>query len=159
MLSTTKRIGTIGELAVAKDLVQRGFDVYGSIGDCSKADLVAIHGRIVYRIQVKTVEHPVKNVVPVAGSKTTNGKRVKYDIADVDIIAVYVISENAIAYVPMALLMKKQSRSLSLRFEPPKNNNKNVTYFSEYAHLLVAQLDSAPDYESGGCRSESDRGG
>lgn len=104
MVSITKRIGIIGELAIAQDLVVRGFDVFTSIGDNSKVDLVALRKTQTFRIQVKTVKR-VTSVVPVVGLKYVARKHVLYNTADVDVIAIYVIEQRIIAYVPMHELM------------------------------------------------------
>lgn len=86
MASRTKRVGTIGELLVAQDLVIREFDVYSSIGDNAKADLVAVRGTHTYRIQVKTAASFKNGVVLVSNWKKAGNKRLFYRPEDVDVM-------------------------------------------------------------------------
>lgn len=131
-------MGTIGELAIAQDLIVRGFDVYTSVGDNAKADLVAVYGTTTYRIQVKTTSHVSKGVVCVGGAKYVAGKQVTYEANDVDIIAAYVAQEKLIAYIPISeFLTNSKSRTLVLRVEPPKRNKKNARYLKDYTNLSM----------------------
>lgn len=135
MLSATKQVGTIGELAVSQRLLRTGWDVYSSIGDCTKIDLIAIQGKHIVRLQVKTVEKSTTGVVCVAGSKVISRKSVWYDRDDFDNLAVYVVDRDAIAFVPMSLLFQS---SMNLRFESPKNGQvKLIHWFRDYETLRI----------------------
>lgn len=125
-------------MRIAQDLIARGFDTYTSIGDNAKADLVAVHGRTMYRVQVKTISQVNRGVVCVGGAKYVGGKQVTYEAEDVDVIAIYVVQEKLIAYVPMSeFLLNQKGRTLVLRVEPPKNGQKNVRYLKDYTNLSV----------------------
>lgn len=134
MLSETKRLGTIGELAVAQDLMNDGWDVYTAIGDCTKVDIIAIKNKHIVRIQVKTINRLKHGAASVSGSKITSRKRVNYKQDDFDYIALYVIERDQIAYVPIEMVFKS---CVSLRFEPTRNGqSKRVHNFNDFVSIL-----------------------
>ena len=133
MLSATKTIGTLGELAVAQDLIRRGWDVYTAIGDCTKIDIVAIKEHVIKRHQIKSVQFSLDGVVCVEAAKTISGKRVPYHPDDFDYLTLYVVDRNRIAYIPLSVIY---GRSLTLRFTPTKNGQvKNVQSFDNFTEL------------------------
>lgn len=131
MLSLTKQIGTIGELAVAQDLLRQGWDVYTSVSDCTKIDIVAIKENVVKRHQVKTIANTQTGVVCIGATKVISRKRVSYGVNDFDYLTVYVIDRDRIAYVPMSVV---HGRSMTLRFDDVKS--KRAMNFSDF-ELLV----------------------
>lgn len=62
--------GTLGEIAVCKDLIQLGYKVFVEFGNFSKIDLIALDDEFeVYKIQVKAIESK-DEVVTVYSIKT-----------------------------------------------------------------------------------------
>jgi len=132
MLSETKRIGTIGELAIAQDLLGQGWDVYTALGDCTKVDIIAVKDNLIQRHQVKTVLDSSSGAVTVAASKVISRKKVWYNENDFDYLSVYVADRNQVAYVPMSEVFR---HCLTLRFDPPKNGADSIRLFSTYRHI------------------------
>lgn len=131
MLSKTKQIGTVGELAVAQDLIQRGWDVYMSVGDCTKIDIVSIKGDVIKRHQVKTIVKSETGVVCIGATKIISRKRVSYEVDDFDYLPVYVIDRDRIAYVPMNII---HGRSMTLQFDV-KRNSSRARNFNEFENF------------------------
>jgi hypothetical protein len=133
-LSLTKQTGTVGELAVAQKLISCGFQVFFSFGDYSVVDLIALKNNRIVKIQIKTVTDSSDGVVGVIAGKTRGKKNIKYAEGDFDVLVVYVIDRNAVAFIPFAEF--NGGRNLSLRFEPPANGQHvGVHYFNDYASL------------------------
>ena len=82
MLSQFK--GAIGELAVQKDLLLQGYNVYQPLVDADQVDLVVeMSNGSMKRVQIKSVSHKTKRTaVEVNLSKYKNTNRV-------DVVAVY----------------------------------------------------------------------
>ncbi len=139
MTAYTKVAGTLGELAVAKDLIKQGHEVFMQVGDYSVVDMIALVNKKPVRIQVKTVlESRIKNVANAGATKIRGGKRIKYAADDFDIVAVYVVDRDEVAYVPMSLMLSTHSQGITLRFEgSPHNNGRKVHWFAAYKHLAV----------------------
>lgn len=133
MLSTTKLVGTVGELAVAKDLMLKGFDVFSSIGDCSKADLVALKNDKILRVQVRSTNTIKCGRVTVKAGKTTSGKMQWAKQGDYDYVALYVLEKDQVAYVPLSLLLEGKSQSIALRLDEPGNGQREgVRWFRDF---------------------------
>ncbi len=120
-----KRKGDLAELAVATDLVGRGFKVafpYGEDWDC---DLLVLHAEGIARVQVKYVT-PKDDVLPVRGCShsLTNGRvrQTKVYTADmIDVLAAYDAHSARCFYLPARELGKKL---ISLRLGPARNNQR-----------------------------------
>lgn len=131
----TKHIGTIGELAVAEELMRRGWEVFTEMGDNSKIDLIANKDGLLRKIQVKTVEFSDCGWVFVRKSKITNGIRIEYLRKDIDLFAIYVMDKDAVAFVPFSKFKKK---SLCLRFEKPRSGRTSLM-FNDFSCADVPQ--------------------
>lgn len=130
MKLTSKQKGSIAELAVAADLVKRGFTVAVPFGEYGNWDLLVDRhwahwtgsfGRF-ERIQVKYATK-VHGCIPVRNRchSVTAGrviKTVKYNDT-VDWLAVYEPTTDACYYIPSSWL---SSELVSLRLDAPKNN-------------------------------------
>lgn len=114
----TKSIGMLGELAVAKQLISLGYEVFQEVGDDSKIDLL-VHrmGRFI-RVQVKTVSSSSNGIVSVPRWKTTNGRKTFYTIDDIDVMAMYVIDRDVILYTSIGEL--GDGLGVTIRFDDPK---------------------------------------
>lgn len=135
MLSATKMIGNVGELAIASDLVGREFDVFFPYGDVSHIDIVAIKDARIIKFQVKTVKSSKSGVV---GFKHfTNRRNVRrYTTNNIDYMALYVVDRKLIAYVPMSEIVSHK-HAFSLRLDVPKNGQiKNIRYFHDYLSVV-----------------------
>lgn len=129
MLSKSKQVGTVGELAVTIDLLNMGYDVYTSVGDCTKIDLIAIKNNVIHRHQVKTFSKTTSGVICIEASKVISRKKIKYDFDDFDYLTIFAKDRNLIAYVPMTYI---HGRAISLRFNPPLRNVKSFHKFEDY---------------------------
>jgi len=91
---SSMRIGKIGEYAVIKDALHQGFNCYVPACDDAQVDLVIETQRSFKKIQVKTIQAlKTGTSIEVRMKKYMNTGRV-------DIIAVYFLPKNIIAYYP-----------------------------------------------------------
>lgn len=133
MLSETKKTGNIGELSIAADLVSKDFDVFFPFGDVSHIDLIAVKGSRILRIQVKTVDRVKDNGCVVIGHLTNRASGIRYTPDSIDYMALYVIQEKLIAYVPIKEFEGLVS-GLSLRVQEAKNGqHKGTRSFTDFS--------------------------
>ena len=125
MISKTKQLGTIGELEVAKKLIELGGEVFTNIGDCSKTDLLVMYKGRITRVQVKTCGLDSESV-EMHCAKMTNGKRVRYSKEDIDVIATYCVKKDVILFASIEDFDGK-SRALIVRFSESKNGQRKGT--------------------------------
>ena len=124
-MADLKRKGDLAELAVATDLVRRGFKVAFPFGEDWDCDLLVLHGGGIARVQVKYVT-PRNEVLPVRGCShsLTNG-RVRqtkvYTAEMIDVLAAYDASSGRCYYLPAHELGKKL---ITLRLGPARNNQR-----------------------------------
>lgn len=111
-----KACGTIGELAVSRELLKRGWSVFKDITDNSPIDLIAYKQNRFVRIQVKSQYEPV-NGAAYLKLQNANGT---YSSNDVDVIACHVVDRNVTFFVSLkkALEMNRIS-SITVRLDPP----------------------------------------
>lgn len=87
--------GSLGEIAVAKELIKQGYEVYSGITDNTKYDLLAILNGQIYRVEVKSTKQPEKRSGAYKiGLKRTRSNTKKntiylFDNTEVDILGVY----------------------------------------------------------------------
>lgn len=126
----TKTIGTIGELAICADLLQRGCQVFKEITDGEIVDYVVLLNTRYTRVQVKTM-CTTEGFVNVSRQKIRGRNRITYDPSSLDVIACYVIDSQKIVYVKMSDFGEK--KSISLRYSPPKNNqSKGILLLEDF---------------------------
>lgn len=121
MLSQFK--GALGELAVQKDLIMQGYNVYHPIVDADQVDLVVeMTNGSMRRVQIKSVVEVSKSTaVEVTLSKYRHTGRV-------DVVAVYYVPKDIIAYVPY-----ENTHHLTLALTTGKNNqSKGRKWFYSY---------------------------
>lgn len=115
--------GKIGELAVYKDLIEQGYNIYTPVVDSDQVDLVVeLENNSMQRVQIKTVTE-LKRGTAVSVDLT------KYkDKNRIDVVAVYYLPKNIVAYVPY-----DNSHALSLALSTGKNNQtKGRKWFYSY---------------------------
>jgi len=86
--------GTLGEIAVCKDLLQQGYDLFFEFGNHSKVDLVVLDENYnVYKLQIKAV-NSMDDAVNVYSIKTCLNPKYNssYTIRQVDIFAISLVS-------------------------------------------------------------------
>lgn len=127
----SKMKGSIGELVVATDLLNKGFCVFSELGDLSRIDLIAETSTELLRIQVKAATSK-NGKIEVDSFKSGPGYSFKYKEKDVDIFAIYCLDTKQLAYISSRELCNCKS-TLTLRIELPKNNQtKGVNLFSNF---------------------------
>ena len=67
------KAGSLGEIAVAKELIKQGYEVYSGLTDNTKYDLLAIKNGKIYRVEVKSTKQPEKR----SGAYKIHLKRVR----------------------------------------------------------------------------------
>ena len=93
--------GTLGEIAVCKELIQSGFSVFTEAGGHSKLDLIVLDKDFkVFKIQVKAVKSK-EEVVTVYSIKTCLNPKYNsvYTVDQIDIFAIYVTDRDLVFYV------------------------------------------------------------
>ena len=121
MKLNTKRTGWLGEQAYAKQLISAGYDVYLPIVDDHGVDLVVDTGKSLKRVQVKTR-------IAKKSSTSIEVRLGKYKGSNVDVIAVYYLPKDIIAYVPY-----KGDDFINLALTTAKNNQEQGrTWFYKY---------------------------
>lgn len=87
--------GSLGEIAVAKELIKQGYEVYSGITDNTKYDLLAILDGQIYRVEVKSTKQPEKRsgAYKIELKRTRSNKKKNtiylFDNTEVDILGVY----------------------------------------------------------------------
>ena len=118
--------GKVGELAVRKDLVSVGYNIYIPEVDTAQVDLIVeCHTGIIKKVQVKTA-YKLKTETSLEIDT-----RKYIDTGRVDIIAIYYQPEDIIAYVPF-----ENNRSISLALRTALNNqNEGRKWFYSYSRF------------------------
>lgn len=110
-----KQTGTLGEIAVAKDLISKGYFVFKELGDCSKVDLIVLVDNKPIKIQVKA--YAEKNgKVEILTTKSGPNYSFKYSKEMIDVFAIYVHNREIILYISSNELLEK-SKSLTIRID------------------------------------------
>lgn len=114
--------GKIGEIAVQKDLLLQNYNVFLPLVDSGIDIVVEMQNGTMQRVQVKCVSEMKKRTsieVNLAKYKNTN---------KVDVIAVYFVPKDIIAYVPY-----ENTHHLTLALSTGKNNqSKGRKWFYSY---------------------------
>ena len=113
--------GKIGELAIRKNLVESGYNIYLPECDSAQVDLVVeLESGMMKRVQIKSVDgDKTKTSIEINTRKYVNTGRV-------DIIAVYY--DEMIAYVPYT-----NQKTLQLAISTAKNGQtKDRNWFYSY---------------------------
>ena len=130
----SKQKGSLGELAVAKELTRKGYYVFKELGDNCKCDLILVNtDYVLTKVQVKCRTSD-NGTVCVKSSKSGPNYRFDYEEKHADIYAVYIEDKDQIFYINSKELLKQ--RQITFRIEPTKNNQSNgVRYIGDYLNL------------------------
>lgn len=138
-MAPTKQRGDTAELAVAADLVARGYGVAFPFGEDCDYDLIVDRDGKLEKVQVKHCRSEgVRMEVKTCSHSLTNGKvrRTKrYTAATIDWVAAYDATTRDCFYIPASELGTSGRSTMTLRLAPPRNNQ-------------VAGVRSAFDYRS-----------
>ena len=128
-----KTKGSIAELRIAADLMQKGWRVLLPFGENNRYDLVAECDGKFLRIQVKYVT-PKDGTLYVNCRSSNNWSVLPYTAEQIDIIAVYNPSSDEVYYVPASQMRKSAMR---LRINATKNKQRmHVRFAAEFKDLL-----------------------
>ena len=127
----TKLKGNIAERAVAKDLGERGYNVFKEDGDLSRIDLIAEKDGKLIKIQVKWATG--KNGVYVASLRKSgpNNYKFMYTSNLIDLFAIYLSNLNKVIYLPFKSV--EGITQICFREDIPKNNQKaGINFVGSY---------------------------
>ncbi|MBU8920985.1 MAG: hypothetical protein KOO63_03935 [Bacteroidales bacterium] len=118
----SKAKGNVGEAAVTKWLLERGYAVFTELGDLSRIDLIAEREGRLYKIQVKAARTR-DGIVNLERRKRGPSYRFVYNAEDVDWFGVYVYDLDVVLWVKSEELCSHKA-SMHIRFVPPRNGVK-----------------------------------
>lgn len=130
----SKAKGTIGELAVAQDLIRQNYAVFTELGDLSKVDLIALKGSKVLRLQIKSVFEKEGTASIGLGSSGPNYKYY-YTAEDVDVMVLYVIDLDEIIYVPIQLFGERKHMTFRLDDRPRQRKSSTANEAKKFSTL------------------------
>ena len=122
-MQKTNEKGMVGELAVRKDLLSKEYIVYLPECDANQVDMVVeMDNGSFKRVQVKTVYRTNKTTsIEIRCAKHQHTNRV-------DVVAVYYVPKDIIAYVPY-----NNELTIQLALTTAKNNQKSKRkWFYQY---------------------------
>lgn len=138
--------GTLGEIAVCKELIKLGYSVFVEFGSHSKVDLIVLDEEFcAYKIQIKATKSK-NNIVGVYSIKNCLNPKYNsiYTTKQVDIFAVYVCDLYLVFYVTAKELLKNGKIS-KFRLSESKNGQKKfVRYVQDYLNFRKALRDCTP---------------
>ena len=143
-LTNPNKKGSLGEIAVTKELLKLGYEVFLEAGSSSKVDLIFLTKD--YRpikMQIKTTESKNDVVLIPIKKKCLNPKyNSKYTTEQIDIFAIYVIDLDKVLYITAHEALRND-QTVAFRISEPKNKQtKNIRFLNDYLHLdgMIAQL-------------------
>lgn len=146
---TSKCKGNIGEMAVAKDLMQQGYSVFTELGDSCRTDLIAIVDNKPIKIQVKAgIEKG--GCIGISTFKAGKaGYSYTYTSDDCDVFAVYNLNRDIVSYVGWDYIKENSNGGFGIRYTPPKNNQMNKVHmfnkFEDFKQHLGTLIGKRPD--------------
>lgn len=138
--------GTLGEIAVCKELMQLGYSVFVEFGNSSKVDLIVLDENYkTYKIQVKAIESKNDCIVVYSIKNCLNSKyNSTYTTEQVDVFAIYIINKDLIFYISAKELLQN-SKVSKFRLSTTKNGQqKNIRYVENYLDFKKALRDYTP---------------
>jgi hypothetical protein len=138
-MASTKAKGDLAELAVASDLLKRGYKIAFPYGEDWDFDLVICRAGTLERVQTKyaTSDGCVVNVKCASHSLTNGHVRAtkKYTADMIDWLAVYDATTQQCFYIPACELERGRSY-ISLRIGTPRNNQRaGIRWAHDYYSL------------------------
>ena len=132
----SKAKGNIGEMAVAKDLMLKGYAVFYELGDLSKVDLIAEKDNKLVKIQVKTTWKTSQGKISANIRSSGPGYEYSYTKKEIDFIACYAADRDLVLYVPVAEIIDECKIGVTIRLEKTKNNQtKGIRLYENYLNL------------------------
>lgn len=127
MPAITKIKGDLGQAMVMADALKRGYKVALPLGEDWRYDLIIEKEGKLLRIQCKYVES-TKGVIKVRCETHDGRSYYKYQLQDLDYIAVYDKITDNCYYISSSYLGEKGRGSLSLRVSKARNGQKKKTF-------------------------------
>lgn len=138
--------GSLGEIAVCKELVKLGYEVFVQFGSHSKVDLILLdENYIPVKIQIKSVTS-ANGIVTIYSNKTCLNPKYnhKYSSSQIDIFAVYILDLDLVFYIPANQLLVN-SRLSKFRISEARNGqSKKVRYVEDFLDFKKALRDCTP---------------
>ena len=142
-MATCLRTGDLSEIAVMKDLMEKGFQVCIPYGHDWRFDLVAYKDGEFLRIQVKTALSDSKGnddrfVIRAFSLDVLTGKTKKYTVDEVDYIAGYHQGTGAIFYVPISEFEDQGEVCIRMNpddYEKRTQNMKKVRHARDFEEI------------------------
>lgn len=119
-MAETKRKGDFGEAMVLADALRRGYKVALPVGEDWRYDLIILRNGKLERVQCKFVQSDGEKI-EVKCRSTNNWHTHKYTAKDLDWIAVYDATTQAVYYIPASLLGNGRA-VLTLRIKAAANS-------------------------------------
>ena len=145
-ISNPNKKGTLGEIAVSKELIQLGYELFVELGNHSKIDMIVLDENYnTCKVQIKTTESK-NDVVEVYSVKNCLNPKYNstYSIRQIDIFAIYVCDRDLAFYVTAKEILQN-GKSSKFRFSESKNGQKkNVRYVWDYLDFKKALRDCTP---------------
>ena len=115
---TTKRRGELAELAFHLKATQMGFRVFKPYGDSERYDFILDAGKRLWSVQVKSTTTILNGRYHINAHRRTQGKAIAYTASEIDILAAYIIPENAWFILPIEVLGTRASLLFCFKDDP-----------------------------------------
>lgn len=144
-MSNTVSIGDYGEALAVVNFLKKGAIVSKPLSNNARYDLIVEIEHKIYRVQVKAT-NSIKEGKMEFATKTTNytkgtWKSVSYSGREVDMFFLYCVENNWCGLYIVKDVDETIPQQLSIRLEPPKNNQKiGIRLAEDYAfdtHFLT----------------------
>lgn len=138
--------GTLGEIAVCKELFKLGYSVFVEFGNHSKVDLIVLDEEYkTYKLQIKATKSRNEIVEVYSIKNCLNPKyNSTYSTKQVDIFAVYIIDKDLVFYVSANELLQNGKVSKFRLSESKNGQRKFVRYVKDYLNFERALRDYTP---------------
>lgn len=138
--------GTLGEIAVCKELVQLGYSVFSVLGNSSKVDLIVLDENYqTYKVQVKTVNSK-EDIIAVYSIKNCLNPKYNstYTTDQIDIFAVYIMNKDLVFYISAKEILQNSKTSKFRLSETKNGQKKNIRFVKDYLNFERALRDYTP---------------
>lgn len=134
----TRDKGDLAVLAIATDLMKKGYKVAIPFGDSWEYDLIVMKPEL-KKIQVKYTESNGEVVIVRCRSHSVLAGRISktktYSSEDIDVLAVYDKTTDQCFYIPVMDVEGKEA--ISFRLKPTKNGRtKGIRWASDYGDVV-----------------------
>lgn len=129
-----KDLGTWGESIVITLLLENNINVYNSVGDNTRADIIAEDDVGLHKIQVKT-RNRENETSKLIFQKNGPNYQFKYTEKHVDWFALVDVQTKKVAWIPSKYL-RDYDRVITLRHDKPKNNQMaGILMFDDFTNI------------------------